>query len=277
MQPQSLKQADTTAHASTYVFDNAWQQERDRLDALANIWDPYTRRSLEALGPLEGLRCLEVGAGGGSVARWLCDAVGPSGGVVATDLDTRFTDAIDAPNFESRRHDIVQDGLEQGAYDVAHCRLLLEHLPQSNIALSKMVAALKPGGRILVEEFDHVSFLPNPDAPPDCCQAWSAFLDAFALLSEQRGIDLAYGRRLLPLLEAQGLVDVAAEGHVTYERGGTPGRGLLLLSIVSMHDVLIATGAIDGDTVDRLIALLQDPAFTWSSQVMVAASGHKAL
>src|SRR4051812_17392220 len=190
-----------TGKPSTYVFDNAWQQEQQRLEALSNTWDANTRRNFEALGPLKGLRVLDVGAGGGSVARWLCDAVGPTGHVVVTDIDTRFIDAIDASNLEARRHDIVQDDLEAAAFDVVHCRLVLEHLPASDVALKKMIAALKPGGALLVEEFDHVSFLPAPDAAPDAQAAWHAFLAAFTAIASQRGLDLTYGRRLRPLLE----------------------------------------------------------------------------
>jgi SAM-dependent methyltransferase len=264
-----------TSQPSTYVFDNAWQQEQQRLDALANIWDANTRRNFEALGPLDGLRVLDVGAGGGSVARWLCDAVGPSGRVVATDIDTRFIDAIQAPNFEARRHDIVHDALEVNSFDVVHCRLVLEHLPDADLALSKIVGALKPGGALLVEEFDHVSFLPAPDAAADARAAWSSFLAAFEVIAQRRGLDLAYGRRLRPLLEAQGLQDVTAQGTVTYECGGTEGRDLLLLSIVSMRDLLVGTGAMDDAAVDRLIAALQDETFYWSSQIMVSASGRK--
>lgn len=264
-----------TTQPSTYVFDNAWQQEQQRLDALANTWDANTRRNFEALGSLDGLRVLDAGAGGGSVARWLVEAVAPSGHVVATDIDTRFIDAIEAPNFESRRHDIMNDPLEENAFDVVHCRLVLEHLPAADVALTKMIAALKLGGALLVEEFDHVSFLPAPDAAPDATAAWHAFLAAFAAIAETRGLDLTYGRRLRPLLEAHGLRDVTAMGVTTYERGGTEGRGLLLLSIVSMRDLLIATGHMDATSVDRLVAALQDETFYWSSQVMVAASGRK--
>src|SRR3954471_5748178 len=96
------KEHPTTTHPSSYGFDNAWQQEQQRLAALSNTWDANTRRNFEALGPLEGLRVLDVGAGGGSVARWLVDAVGSAGHVVATDIDARFIDTIDAPNFEAR-------------------------------------------------------------------------------------------------------------------------------------------------------------------------------
>jgi len=62
---------------------------------------------------------------------------------------------------------------------------------------------------------------------------------------------------------------------VTYERGGTAGRELLLLSIVSMRDLLLGTNAIDVAAVELLIESLQDESFYWSSQVMVSASGVK--
>jgi SAM-dependent methyltransferase len=264
-----------TTQPSTYVFDNAWQKEQQRLDALANTWDRSTRYNFCALGPLNGLRVLDVGAGGGSVARWLCNRVGPQGHVVATDIDTRFIDTIRAPNFEARPHDIMNEPLEEGEFDVVHCRLVLEHLPAADVALAKMIAALKPGGALLVEEFDHVSFLPAPDAAPDAKAAWQEFLAAFTAIAETRGLDLTYGRRLRLLLEAHGLQDVTAHGVTTYERGGTEGRGLLLLSIVSMRDLLIATGHIDATSVDRLVTALQDDTFYWSSQVMVAASGRR--
>ena len=39
------------------------------------------------------------------------------GAVVATDLQIKFLQAIDAPNLEVRKHDIAQDGLEENAFD----------------------------------------------------------------------------------------------------------------------------------------------------------------
>src|SRR3712207_2281029 len=112
----------------SYVFDNAWQQARDRLAGLEQAFDPGTIRHLAARGVGPGWHCLEVGAGGGSIADWLCRQVGSSGRVVATDLDTRFLEALAYPQLESRRHDIVTDELEEGAFDLIHVRLLLHHL-----------------------------------------------------------------------------------------------------------------------------------------------------
>ena len=68
-----------------YVFDTADPAERRRLDAHVGLWDPCTFRRLAATGIGPAWRCLEVGAGTGSVARWLADQVGPDGLVVATD------------------------------------------------------------------------------------------------------------------------------------------------------------------------------------------------
>src|SRR5947209_1620322 len=70
-----------------YVFGNTWQDERRRLAALEAGWDGVTAANLEAIGVSRGWRCAEIGAGGGSIARWLANRVGMDGKIVATDLD----------------------------------------------------------------------------------------------------------------------------------------------------------------------------------------------
>ena len=108
-----------------------------------------------------GAACLEIGAGGGSIAIWLADLVGPSGRVVATDIDVRSLEAIDrSPSLEVRRHDVVQDPLEVGQFDLVHARLVLEHLPERDAVLTKLVRALRPGGWIVIEDVDYASAIP---------------------------------------------------------------------------------------------------------------------
>lgn len=139
---------------SGYIYDPASEQERQRLAILESVQDPDTIRRLETLGVGDGWRCLEVGGGAGSITRWLCQRVGTSGRVVATDLDTRFLDALDEAALEVRRHDITSGELEDGAFDLVHARYVLEHLPAREAALRRMVAALAPGGWLLVEDVD---------------------------------------------------------------------------------------------------------------------------
>lgn len=81
--------AQTETNMSEYALDNSWGMAKRRLSLLENYLDPMTRR-LSMLGIGHGLRCLEVGAGSGSVASWLSKQVGPTGRVVATDIDIQL-------------------------------------------------------------------------------------------------------------------------------------------------------------------------------------------
>src|SRR5215510_11104044 len=101
--------------------------ERERLSLLEQTEDPLSQRWLAALGIQPGWHCLEVGAGHGSIVRWLAEQVGSQGRVVATDLNPRFLTEIELANVEVRQHDIRTDPLEPGRYDLAHCRLVLTH------------------------------------------------------------------------------------------------------------------------------------------------------
>jgi hypothetical protein len=143
------------------------------------------------------------------------------------------------------------------------------------VALAKMIEALTPGGWLVLEEFDHVSFLPDLECGVEALAVWQKWTDAFTRLAESRGLDLTYGRRMASLLRQRGLEDVRCEGRTIFERGGVEGRGLLRLSVLSLRRALVATGAIDDAGVDALVALLEDPAFVWQSQIIVTATARK--
>ena len=132
--------------------------ERERLALLTQFADPITARRLTDLGVGPGWRCLDVGAGSGTVARWLAGRVGAEGRVVATDMSPRFLGGHGLPNLEVRRHNILEDDLEAAHYDLVHCRALLMHLPDPIGALRRLVDAVRPGGWLLVEEADGSSF-----------------------------------------------------------------------------------------------------------------------
>src|SRR2546429_1997362 len=144
---------------SEYIYDPSTEEERTRLGALESVLDPGTIRVFETIGVSKGWRCLEVGGGGGSVTRWLAERVGPDGHVLATDLNTRFLEEIDAPNLEVRVHDVVSEPLDPDAFDLVHSRDVLEHIPQREAVLDKMAAAVKPGGWLVAEDVDFISAL----------------------------------------------------------------------------------------------------------------------
>ncbi len=135
-----------------FAKDSPEDFERKRLALLTHIAVPITTRRLTDLGVGPGCCCLDVGAGDGSVARWLADRVGPEGRVVATDLNPRFLGGHELPNLEVRRHNLLEDELEVAHYDLVHCRAVLQHLRDPLRGLRRLFDAVRPGGWLLVEE-----------------------------------------------------------------------------------------------------------------------------
>src|SRR5215216_334562 len=140
---------------ASYIFDETQHDhELDRLRTLEAIFDAPTQRCLlsTCLGP--GWRCVEVGAGAGSIAKWMSDTVGPHGNVLAVDVNTRFLSQLSAPNLEVREADIRAAAIEPGSVDLAHVRFVLIHVREWAEALAAIVASLKPGGWLVLEEPD---------------------------------------------------------------------------------------------------------------------------
>ena len=94
-----------------YFARDTGHGERERLLGLQQEYDPMTTRSLRAAGLAPGKRCLEVGAGAGSIARLMGEVSGVP--AVAVDLDPRFLDPDD-PRYEIRTVDITADGVGLG-------------------------------------------------------------------------------------------------------------------------------------------------------------------
>jgi SAM-dependent methyltransferase len=196
--------------------------EIDRLAKQASIFDPNTIRHLETIGVSEGWKCLEVGAGEGSIAKWLSSRVGPAGRVVATDINTKFLNRITISNLEIRQHNILKDELEEDYYDLVHCRKLLIHLPEPEKAVRRMADALGPGGWLLIEEDDWGSVISatvtDPYANP-FTDAWVAWVDSL----RKRGlVDYYFGRQVRGLVEGLGFTDVGQDGWTCILRGGDP-------------------------------------------------------
>jgi SAM-dependent methyltransferase len=244
-----------------------------RFTALSALFDASTRRRLTALGLRRGWRCLEVGAGGGSIARWLSDRVGGSGRVVATDIETRFLDTIDRPNVEVLHHDATCDPLPQAAFDLAHTRMLLVHLPEPDEVVRRLTAALKPGGWLVCEEFDGASILPDADAAPG--EVTMKTHGAMQRLRQDRGGDPRYGRRLLARFRSLGLTDLGAEGHLSIVQARSPMATLLRASYELRRAAMIDAGYITADEYDMDVARMDSPDFMMPSPTMWTVWGRR--
>jgi predicted O-methyltransferase YrrM len=269
-----------TGQRHDYIYDPSSQDERARLAALERMNDPATIAHLEHVGVRAGWRCLEIGGGGGSITRWLCAKVGPEGRVVATDLDVRFLEEIDAPNLEVRRHDVLEDELEREAFDLVHARFLLEHLPRYRDALARMVDALAAGGWIVVEDVDFAGAImadpeQRPGHPPESVATGAELTARLLGFAGVRGIQPELGRHLPALLIEAGLEEVGAEGRTNLVWSGSEEAEVGRLSLEHVTKVALDAGLITPEDRARYMSVVTDPGTASFSPLRFGAWGRK--
>jgi ubiquinone/menaquinone biosynthesis C-methylase UbiE len=161
----------------------------------------------------EGWACWELGAGGGSIARWLAEQVGPTGSVLATDINPRFIPASELAQLEVARRDVTTDAIPAARYDLIHARLVLSHLPQRRDVLARLVQALRPGGWLVIEDF--CAAFERGSEPTDPIDARyrevRVALGAFVARFNDNQSD--YATTLPQLLASSGLADVGGEAR----------------------------------------------------------------
>lgn len=252
---------------STYVPDNAWVDERERLASIEVAYDAATARALTTLGISAGWRCLEVGAGGGTVAQWLADRVGPTGLVVATDIDVEYLEPLGSPNLSVLRHDVTAESLPGSGFDVAHARMLLAQLDDPAAVVATLCEAIRPGGWVVVEDLDWVSACSAEGSP-----LFERVAEATRTALTEAGSDPAFGRRLPGLLAAAGLAEVNAIGAASMD--ARAGRPAWLMLLARIHSRLLRLGISEDDLV-AFRAELADPHRFRISPLMVTAYGRR--
>jgi ubiquinone/menaquinone biosynthesis C-methylase UbiE len=258
-----------------YPLSNAEVQAGARMDILSRLYDGTTRRVLDSTGLAPGWRCLEVGGGSGSIARWMAGRVGPTGSVMCTDIDTRLIErsrGIAPPNLEVVKHDIASHDLPPASFDLGHARLVLIHVLERETAMERMVQALKPGGWLVVEDYDPVSVLANAEVnqfetPLPTSGALQRYLT--------RNQDGFYARRLHGRFRSLGLEEVSAEGRMVMFDRRNGGAELLRLNFEQVGAELIAAGLITQRQLDADLARLTEEDFAIPSPIMWSVIGRK--
>jgi SAM-dependent methyltransferase len=246
-----------------YLLDNRATEAGRRFDALSDLFDATTLRHVDALGIGPGAWCWVVGAGGPTLARALAGRVAPDGAVLATDIDVSWLPAagVGIDGVQVRRHDVALDGPPSDVFDLAHARLVLVHVPERETALAHMVQAVRPGGWVLVEDFD-LAMQPAAVVDPrtEADERANRLRDAFRVLLRERGADPMWGRTLARRMRDLGLVDVEADAYfplahaaarrleranIEQVRGALVGQGLATDAEIDAHLAAVDAGAVD--------------------------------
>jgi SAM-dependent methyltransferase len=229
-----------------------------------------THRRLAALGIAEGWRCLEVGGGLGSIARWLARGAGASGHVTVTDLDTRFLQEVKQSNIEVWKHDVLADTLPEAQFDLIHVRWVLYHLQRPEEACARLVKALRPGGRILIEDVD---FFPlRAASSPEYVRYQTALGEA---VGAAVGHDGYWAVNALPrMLRNQRVEAFDLTVDVDTLRGATPMAEFWRITGEQVRARVEAT-KMDAAAFEAAMRQLRDPAFWSLSCAHVAVSGRR--
>jgi ubiquinone/menaquinone biosynthesis C-methylase UbiE len=260
--------------ADEYLLDNRATEAEGRFIALSAIFDPVTFRHVDALGIGPGWHCWEVGAGGPSVPDGLASRVSPGGRVLATDLETQWLAGRTDPRVEVVRQDVVHDEAPGAGFDLVHARLVLLHVREREEALRRMVAALRPGGWLLVEDYD-VSLQPLicPDEVTADQRLANTVKAEFRRLLLDRGADTELGRRLPRMFRDAGLGQVGADAYFPV---ALPSVAVLeSANIRQVRDSLIERGNLSRSDVDRYLDLTTRGELDLATAPLVSAWGRR--
>ncbi|HEY1635252.1 MAG TPA: methyltransferase domain-containing protein [Acidimicrobiales bacterium] len=263
-----------------YRLDSAGREEFEggRLELLEQIFDPGSRQRRGLVQP--GWRCLEVGAGRGSMALWLAEQVGPSGTVVATDIDLTYLDRQQVPNLEVRRHNILDDplgALEPGSFDVVCSRLTLFWLAGRQMeAMGRMVECLRPGGWLIDEDGDWGMAGPVDPSHPLYAGYHHAYRSGGWFAS--RGYDAFFGRKLSVMFDRCGLENIDHQATAEVVRGGSPWARWWQQTLDSIRDWgLVDGGATESTEEDHeaLIAACTESSVWFMTELLHACRGQR--
>jgi SAM-dependent methyltransferase len=231
-----------------------------RLDTLARVLWPTTQALLHRAGMQPGLRCLDLGCGGGPVTLELARLAGPEGRVVGIDMDdAKLQLARQRAEQQKLRVEFqagnVHDLADEAQYDLVYARFLLTHLHDPAQVVQHVLRALRPGGTMIVEDIEISAAFAYPP-----CPALDRHVQLYKAVVERRGGDPDIGPKLPGLLRASGVKDihlgVVQPAFLTGE-----GKTIHQLTMENIAAAVIDEGfatRAEVDTVNAELALLAD-------------------
>jgi SAM-dependent methyltransferase len=215
--------------------------ELERLRLQSRVWEPTGRQLLSKLDGRSGGRALDVGCGAMGWLRILSEWVGPSGQIVGTDVDESllnaarsFLDAEGISNVELVVDDLFESQLEPQSFDLVHARYLIAPLGRGREQVASHRRLVRPGGSLVLEEWDLGSWHFNPSAPA-AERLIRLLSEIFAALGGEAG------RGLPELLREIDIEEPEIDAHVIALKPGHPYLSLPLQFSVALESRLLET------------------------------------
>ncbi|HZT65041.1 MAG TPA: class I SAM-dependent methyltransferase [Acidimicrobiales bacterium] len=130
-----------------------------RLDLVAEVFDPSSRRFVAAVAPAEPAVAIDLGCGPGHTTR-LLSAVSGASRTIGLDTSERFLararSGPTADGVEFRSHDVTRVPFPAAPAGLVYGRLLLAHLADPAQVASGWLTQLAPGGVLAVDELESI-------------------------------------------------------------------------------------------------------------------------
>ncbi|WP_161597592.1 class I SAM-dependent methyltransferase [Fluviispira multicolorata] len=258
-------------------FTKTHTNEAQRLKMLAQTFDPMTRLQLKTRGLPWGGRCLDVGAGNGSISVWLSEqAELATGQIFALDRDVRGLKELTEQhsNIQVIEHDLtttMPDNLI-GKFDLIHARFVLMHLPERIIVLERLISCLKPGGVIMIS--DSIDFnLETTSTSP-----YRKVMDAcYSMLNVTFGLDIQWSRSMPHHFRQAGLQAIGAEVYFPSLDALSPAARFWKLTWDQIYDQMVRQNYIDAVTLAQAERAFIDSNYWELSAGMLTAWGRRSL
>ncbi|MFE0649391.1 class I SAM-dependent methyltransferase [Streptomyces sp. NPDC059534] len=243
--------------------------EGERIDFGALAYDDITMARLRALGVGPGWRCLDVGAGTGTVSRRLLEEAGVES-VLAVDRDVRFLGARSRPGLDLLEADITAPDFSPGRFRLVHARFVLMHLPEHERLIRRLAELVVPGGVLVLSDAVDLTSDRTPDSP------YTAAMRAmWQGLRATIGTDVSWVPSYPSLLRGAGLLPVAAEIHVPPLLPGSPLSRFWADTWERSRAAMVATGLVDDGAVDTAVRYLASDECAALSAGMLTAWGRQ--
>jgi SAM-dependent methyltransferase len=248
---------------TSHYIHGTTPEEQSRLSLLNDL---LNARSVEALQLRGGEKILDVGSGLGQLTRAMArTARARVIGIERSGEQIREAQrqaALDREEslVELRQGDALRFPLhadEWGTFDIAHTRFLLEHVPEPIEIVRAMVRAVRPTGRIILEDDDH-DFLRLWPEPDGFAALWQAYMRSYEYL----GNDPIVGRRLVSLLVEAGAQPVRNSllffGSCEGDDHFSGYVANLIGVIMGARETIIRAGVLSADSFDAAIVSIRD-------------------
>ena len=232
------------------------KEGKKRLDLLASVLLPTTMQLLQSAGLTTGMKCLDVGCGGGHVSILMANVVGSKGRVVGTDTDAGILALAKEDAEAAKAANVTFQQLDACAcvwhkeFELTYARFLLSHLNEPQNCLASMVEACLPGGRIVIEDTDFAGSLCYPVSA-----VYERYKELYQELVKRRGGDPNIGPKLAAMLRGAGVqeidLDVIQPAHIQGE-----GKLMAPFTMSRLSRALIAEGMATEHEVQEIVTEL---------------------